>query len=319
MREFLIGSNDAGQRADRFISKAVPLLPSGKMYKFLREKKIMLNGKRCEISARLCEGDVIRMYIPDDFFGEAAPSKDGFSDIPAELDIVYEDENILLANKPSGLLVHDDDRSTRDTLINRITNYLIVSGEYDPSAENSFAPALCNRLDRNTEGIVVCAKNAESLRILNEAIRERRLKKTYLCAVAGAPREPSGTIRTYLEKSEADNTVYVRHEKTPGSKTAITEYRVLKTCGGLSLCEVGLITGRTHQIRVHMAYIGCPIVGDSKYGRNEINRRYHRKTQALCAYRLAFETDPSGLLGYLSGRVFEAPEPLFVKELFGGY
>lgn len=316
MKEFIISKNDAGQRADRFISKAVPKLGNGRMYKFLREKKIKLNGKRCEISTRLTEGDVLRMYISDEFFEtENLPPLD-LSDISADISVVYEDENILLVNKPQGLVVHEDDENTRDTLINRITKYLIDRGGYDPESEQSFAPALCNRLDRNTEGIVVCAKNAESLRILNEAIRDRNLKKRYLCVVVGAPREREATIKTYLEKVESENTVYVRKEKTHNAKTAITKYRVLKTAGELSLCEVELITGRTHQIRVHMAYIGCPILGDGKYGRNEVNRRYHLKAQALCSHSLTFELG-GGALGYLDGRTFVSPKPWFVSRFFG--
>ena len=314
MKEFLIQKNDAGQRADRFIQKAVPLLPPGKMYKFIREKKIKLNGRRCEISARLAEGDVLRMYIPDEFF-ESAPKAPQKS-FAGEIDVVYEDENILLINKPSGLVVHEDDGPETDTLIARATAYLIKKGEYLPENEQSFAPALCNRLDRNTEGIVVCAKNAESLRILNAAIKNRELKKTYLCVTVGAPREREGIIKTYLEKVERENTVYVRKEKTPGAKTAITKYRVLKTKGELSLVEIELVTGRTHQIRVHMAYIGCPILGDGKYGRNAANRKYHRKTQALCAYKLGFSMTDGGILEYINGRSFTVGEPGFVAELF---
>ncbi len=302
MREFIINHNDAGQRADRFIRKAAPGLPDGKLYKFIREKKIKLNGRRCEISTRLAEGDIIRMYIPDEFFAKAPKAAN--PDIPGEINIVYEDENILILNKPSGLAVHADSDGCADTLIARATKYLENKGEYRPADETSFAPALCNRLDRNTEGLVICAKNAESLRILNEAIREHKIEKTYLCTVVGTPREHEGTIKTYLEKVERENTVYVRKTKTPASKTAITKYRVLETDGELSRVEVTLVTGRTHQIRVHMAYIGCPILGDGKYGRNDVNRRYHRKTQELRAYKLRFNIPPDGLLGYLSGRTY---------------
>lgn len=314
MREFVIGQNDAGQRADRFILKAVPSLSGGKMYKFLREKKIKLNGKRCEISARLQKGDIMQMYISDSFF--LTPDNDRFDGISSEIAVVYEDCNLMIVDKPSGLVVHEDDENTRDTLINRITKYLIEKGEYDPQVEQSFAPALCNRLDRNTEGLVICAKNAESLRILNEYIKQRLIKKTYLCVTAGVPREPEGEIRTYLEKVEAENTVYVRKTKTPASRTAVTRYRVLKTAGELSLSEVELVTGRTHQIRVHMAYIGCPLLGDGKYGRNEINRRYKMKSQALCSYKLFFDIERDGLLGYLSQKSFTAKEPDFVKKFF---
>lgn len=316
MKEFIINKNDAGQRADRFIQKAVPKLPNGKMYKFLREKKIKLNGKRCEISTRLCEGDVLQMYISDEFFD--TPSTPAVTDIPSEISVIYEDENILIANKPSGLVVHEDNENTADTLINRITKYLIEKGEYDPESESSFAPALCNRIDRNTEGLVLCAKNAESLRILNEAIRERKLKKSYLCVTVGTPRELEGTIKTYLEKVERENTVYVCREKTPNAKTAITNYKVLKTAGELSLCEVELVTGRTHQIRVHMAHIGCPLLGDGKYGRNEPNRRYKMRSQALCAHKIKFMLgDSAGILSYLNGKTFTTPDPEFVRRFFG--
>ena len=314
MKEFTIGPNDAGQRADRFIQKAVPGLPNGRMYKFLREKKIKLNGKRCEISTRLQEGDVMRMYISDEFF--AAPSAPEVYDIPSEIDVVYEDGNILIANKPTGLVVHEDNENSADTLINRITKYLIEKGEYDPAAELSFAPALCNRIDRNTEGLVLCAKNAESLRILNAAIRDRRVTKSYLCVTVGVPREREGTIKTYLEKVERENTVYVRQEKTPNAKTAITKYKVLRTSDDLALCEVELVTGRTHQIRVHMAHIGCPLLGDGKYGRNEPNRRYKMRAQALCAYKVGFG-NMEGALSYLDGRTFTAPQPGFVGRFFG--
>lgn len=316
MKEFIIGPNDAGQRADRFIQKAVPKLPNGKMYKFLREKKIKLNGKRCEISMRLVEGDVMRMYISDEFF--ETPSAPEIADVSSKINVIYEDENILLANKPAGLVVHEDNENSADTLINRITKYLIEKGEYDPDAEQSFAPALCNRIDRNTEGLVLCAKNAESLRILNAAIRDRELKKSYLCVTVGIPREREGTIKTYLEKVERENTVYVRHEKTPNAKTAITKYKVLDTAGELALCEVELVTGRTHQIRVHMAHIGCPLLGDGKYGRNEPNRRYKMRTQALCAHKIVFQLgDGAGILSYLNGKTFVTPNPEFVSRFFG--
>ncbi len=315
MKEFIIEKNDAGQRLDKFISKAVPLLPQGLMYKYIRLKRIKLNGKRCEISTRLNVGDVLSMYINDEFFD----IKDdiAFLSVPANIDVIYEDENILLVHKKTGLVVHEDDENTQDTLINRVTHYLHNKDEYDPDREHSFAPALCNRLDRNTEGIVICAKNAESLRLLNEIIKDRLIHKRYLCVTLGVPDPKEATITAYLQKNESQNKVYVSDKKTPDNKTIVTGYKVLRIKGELALCEIELITGRTHQIRAHMAHIGHPLLGDGKYGRNEDNRRYGVKTQALCAYYLEFDfTRDMGILNYLNKKAFSIPNPWFADELF---
>lgn len=314
MKEFTINKNDSGQRVDKFIEKAVPLLPKSLMYKYIRTKRIKLNGKRCEISTRLCENDLMQLYIGDEFF-ETAPDR-VFLSVPADVSVVYEDENILLCDKKNGLVVHEDDENTADTLINRILHYLYNKGEYDPDRENSFTPALCNRLDRNTGGIVIAAKNAESLRILNEKIKERELEKRYLCITVGVPPKKSDTMTAYLEKNEKTKTVKVTDRKTPNNKTIITSYKVLKTDGKLSLVEVKLDTGRTHQIRAHFAHIGCPLLGDGKYGIGEVNRKYKIKTQALYSYKLkfTFRTD-SGILEYLNGREFTVNDVWF-KDKF---
>lgn len=316
MKEFIIEKNDAGQRLDKFISKAVPNLPQSLMYKYIRLKRIKLNGKRCEISTRLNVGDVLQMYINDEFFG-SSDTEHEFLTVPSDIDVVYEDENLLLVNKKCGMVVHEDDEKTSDTLINRITHYLYDKGEYDPEREASFAPALCNRLDRNTSGIVICAKNAESLRLLNRIVKEREIIKNYLCITLGTPSPKEATITAYLEKNESTNTVYVSDKKTPTNKTIITKYKVLKSQNDLSLCEIDLITGRTHQIRAHMAHIGHPLLGDGKYGINQENRQRGIKTQVLCAYKLTFnfKTD-AGILNYLNGKCFEIKDIWFIKEYF---
>lgn len=317
MKRFVINKNDAGQRVDKFIVKAAPNLPKSLMYKAIRNKDIKLNRKRCEISDRLCEGDVLELYLKDEFFATAPDERD-FLKVSADIDVVYEDENILLVNKKQGLVVHEDDENTRDTLINRIKRYLYEKGEYRPEEENSFVPSLCNRIDRNTSGIVIAAKNAESLRILNEKIRERELEKRYLCITVGAPPKKHDTVTVYMKKDSAENMVRVSPKPEKGYLTAITEYTVLEKRGELSLVEVLLHTGRTHQIRALFSYLGCPLLGDGKYGINSVNREYKLKTQALCSYKLkfAFKTD-GGVLNYLDGREFSVKNVWFADELFG--
>lgn len=318
MKSYVINKNDAGQRLDKFISKAVPALPKNLMYKYIRLKRIKLNKKRCEISDRLCEGDVLELYINDEFF-ETSDSRGEteFLNVSDKINVIYEDENILLVNKPCGLVVHEDDENSQDTLINRIKKYLYTRGEYDPESEASFAPSLCNRLDRNTQGIVICAKNAESLRILNSAVKFRMIDKRYLCVTVGEPKPKETVLHAFLVKKESENRVYVYDHEVLGSKSIVTGYKVLKTCGELSLCEIELITGRTHQIRAHMAYIGCPLLGDGKYGANEFNRKYRVKTQALCAYKLSFKSDAElGALEYLAGKEFMIDDIWFVDKFF---
>ncbi len=314
MKEFIINRNDAGQRLDRFVLKAVPRLPQSMMYKAIRNKRIKLNGRRAEISSRLCEGDTVQMYLNDEFF-DSVPETE-FMSVSSALNIIYEDDNIMLLDKKNGMVVHEDDDNTADTLINRVKRYLYEKGEYDPGAENSFAPALCNRLDRNTGGIVIAAKNAESLRILNQKIRDREIEKYYLCVTVGVPPKRADTVTAYLEKDSASNTVKVTDRKSGTNKTIVTSYRIIRNNGSLALVEIKLGTGRTHQIRAHMAHIGCPLLGDGKYGINRINREYKVKTQALYSYRLKFAfSSESGCLDYLDGKEFRADRVWF-EDMF---
>ena len=317
MKEISIRPNDAGQRLDRFVGKAVPLLPESLLQKYIRLKRIKLNGKGAKRDARLQAGDTLQLYINDEFFEKPREENSWLKVGTPRLSVVYEDENILLADKKPGVLCHSAGVWDYNTLIANIQAYLAQKGEWKPREENSFAPALCNRIDRNTGGIVIAAKNAESLRILNEKIRDREIEKFYLCAVQGRPKPPEGRLENYLFKDAGKNQVYVKSKPEPGARTAVTEYRTLCTKGSLSLVECRLLTGRTHQIRAQMAHAGWPLLGDGKYGSERFNKNYDEKGQALYSYKLvfAFPTD-AGILNYLRGREFTVEHVDFVDKYF---
>ena len=313
MKTFIIGENDQNQRLDKFLQKSVPLLPKSLLYKSIRKKRIKVNGKKCELNYKLCQGDRLDLYLNDEFFSKTEELS--FLSVPSSISIVYEDEQILLVNKPQGLVVHEDNDNTLDTLIHRVQHYLYEKGEYRPEQELSFAPALCNRIDRNTCGIVIVAKTAEALRIMNEKIKQREITKKYLCLVLGTPSPKSAALTHYLEKDASLNKVRLYEQPTPNAKTAITQYRVLESRNGLSLVEVDLKTGRTHQIRAHMAYIGHPLLGDGKYGIHAENKKYGYKRQALCSYQLTFSfRSDAGALQYLDRKTFTVQHIWFVDE-----
>lgn len=315
MKSFTINKNDSEQRLDKFITKSVPLLPKTLLYKYIRIKRIKVNGKRAEISTRLQENDVVEMYINDEFF-ETSPQKYDFLKASKNLNIVYEDENIILCDKKVGVLCHPDDREYTDTLIDRIKRYLYEKGEFCPEAEKSFVPALVNRIDRNTGGIVIAAKNAESLRILNQKMKDRELHKFYLCIVHGTPKMQSGLLEGYLLKNEDKNIVKISKNRVAESKEIRTKYSVIDSKDGLSLIEVELLTGRTHQIRAHFASIGNPLLGDGKYGTNAQNKKYGYKKQCLYSYKLVFDfKSDAGILEYLNGREFTVQDVWF-KDAF---
>lgn len=317
MKEITVGKNDAGQRLDRFVSKAVPLLPESLLQKYIRLKRIKLNSKGAKRDTRLAAGDTLQLYINDEFFERPREENSYLKVGTPKLCIVYEDENILLADKKPGVLCHSAGVWDYNTLIANIQAYMAQKGEWKPREENSFAPALCNRIDRNTGGIVIAAKNAEALRILNDKIRDREIEKYYLCAVQGRPSPPQGRLENYLFKDAGKNQVYVKSRPEPGAKSAITEYKVLKSKGRLSLVECRLLTGRTHQIRAQMAHAGWPLLGDGKYGSERFNKQYGEKGQALYSYKLRFEfpTD-AGILNYLRSREFTVDKIDFVEKYF---
>ena len=317
MKELTVRQNDAGQRLDRFVGKAVPLLPESLLQKYIRLKRIKLNGKGAKRDTRLNVGDTLQLYINDEFFEKPREENSYLKVGTPRLDIVYEDENILLVDKKPGVLCHSAGVWDYNTLIANIQAYMAQKGEWRPKEENSFAPALCNRIDRNTGGIVIAAKNAETLRIINEKIKEHELEKSYLCVTVGHPRPTEGKIEGFLLKDEAKKLVSFYHKPVPGGKTAVTLYKTLENRGELSLVECRLLTGRTHQIRVSMAEIGCPLLGDGKYGNGAVNKRYHETRQALYSYKLHFNfpTD-AGMLNYLRGKTFTVEDVPFREKYF---
>ena len=315
MRDLTIGKNDAGQRLDRFVAKSLPLLPSALLQKYIRLKRIKCNGIRAQRDQRLREGDVLQLYINDEFFDKPREDNLFLTLFKPSLTIVYEDENLMLLDKRPGLVVHADETEKVKTLINHIQAYLYQKREWNPKWENAFTPALCNRIDRNTGGIVIAAKTAEALRILNQKIRDREIDKRYLAIVEGTLPKKEGSLVGFLFKDAKKNRVFVTDTPQPGSKSCRTDYRVLASRNGLTLVECRLITGRTHQIRAQFAHAGHPLLGDGKYGK--LDKRFDRNYQALYSYKLTFQfTTDAGSLNYLNGKSFRVEQVDFVKEYF---
>ncbi len=319
MKQFLIQENDSGQRLDRFLKKVMPQLPKNMFYKAIRTKNIKVNRKRCTPEQLLQTGDQIDCYLKDDNLPAVSVSpkqEPEFLQAPDKLDILYEDDNLLFVCKPVGLVVHCDNRKTPDTLVNRILHYLYRTGAYQPEQEQSFTPALCNRLDRNTGGIVIAAKTAAALREMNRLIRENKIHKTYLCVTVGVPKQSESVLHAWHKKSATHNTVTIRDVQEEGFQEIITGYHVLEANDSHALLSVDLITGRTHQIRAHLAHINTPILGDTKYGNRKENKAVHCKYQQLWAYRLVLETDAAGCLAKLNGLTIQTDLPEFIVREF---
>ncbi len=326
MRTLTVRENDAGQRADKFLSKTLVNLPQSLLYKYFRKKCIKINGVKADSNAVLHVGDVLQLYISDEFFPDADAKKEltfmreGVT--LHENEIIYEDSNIIIIDKPQGELVHsslaDEKAKPHEIcLVDRFIGYLYKSGAYDPQNEQSFTTSLCNRLDRNTCGLVIAAKNANALKIMNQKVKNREMTKLYHAVVFGCPQNSNAEMRDFLYKDRAQNRVFVFASRQQAKKalnikydddikTIVTKYRVIKTNGEKSLLEVDLITGRTHQIRAHLSYIGCPVVGDGKYGINHA-KDSKVKYQMLCSHSLQFKfTSDSAELSYLDGMKFES-------------
>lgn len=287
-------------RLDKYLMDQFPALGMGRLNKALRENKIKLNGKKQPLSTRVQNGDIIKLFLNDDQL-ENRPT-------PAAV-FVYEDDDIIIANKPAGIAVDGPDS---DTLLRRVQTKLAAEGK-------AAHAVLCHRLDTGTSGLVLLAKNSATEAFLTAAIKARDIEKRYLCVTFGRPNPPAALLRDYLLKDAERGIVRITDTTAGGAKEVTTRYETLAVSGRLALLEVELVTGRTHQIRAHLAHIGCPILGDSKYGNNAANRELRFKYQALCAWELRFPaqiSDPR--FAHLSGRVFHAEKPWYYQQILDG-
>ncbi|MBR3628895.1 MAG: RluA family pseudouridine synthase [Oscillospiraceae bacterium] len=315
MRTIQIKTNDAGQRLDKFLQKLMPAMPKSMLYKLIRKKDIRLNGKRCQGAEILSTGDEVRIFAKEEFFTSSQKTAQSpFLAAQGKPDILFLCDHILVAYKPSGMYAHGGENGAV-SLLDEIQKYLYNKGLYLPEQEQTFAPALCNRIDRNTEGLVIAAITAEGLRTMNAAIRDRLVHKHYLAVTAAHLPEQKATCTAWLRRDERTRRVTVTDEPADGSKRIVTQYKVLAQNGNLQLAEINLLTGRTHQIRAHLAHLGAPLLGDPKYGGNDMRE----ENQCLCAHSLTFTGLSGTILDTMNGLTVRAPLPDFVRRYFPEY
>ncbi len=316
MRAVTITKSHDGKKIGRVLRQLFPSLPPSELYKAFRKRDIKINGIRVKEDHQVLAGDIVQIYITDEILdkkGHSTPSQpDASHEAPKAFTVVFQDSNLIIVNKEQGIFVQPEKDRQEKSLIELVNIYIKENSSPYEGEGISFTPSLCHRLDRNTGGLVIIAKNQPALDAMLHLIKHREIKKYYLCYVKGKMPSKCAELKGYLFKDQKKSRVYVSDVRTAGSQEIITRYRVLEYIPekDISRLEVELVTGRTHQIRAHLAHGGHPIIGDGKYGTNAINRPLGAKTQMLWAYKLVFDFNEGGVLNYLKGREFSV-EPGF--------